>query len=358
MRPGLERGTSVDQPRGGPSSSPLRQPVWLSQAVPTDLWMESAGWQAPTSGSGWKGIGCRRGHRTGDPRTLGTGKEASTPCLRGNCRGYMVASSGLSPQGQAGRALHPGPGFQLDGRGGQVAGPWATLSLGLTGPLRFSVPGTRSTGGREQPAAERLWDRGLSWLPRGRAWPSWYRGSSTPGASRTIQAHLEEVLSRDPGLGGPSLGTERWGYAWVPAPSPTPALSLHPPGSITFPGATLPPTPTLPPRLRGFCRSTAEESLVTPGVGRQGRPGCVDEGLGSTRGSGTVSRVHLSPDCLPCDLPPPPLQGKPVPHTPYPGPLSPPRCPRALRSPPPPQPVLPGFLEDRGQIQPHHFLCV
>lgn len=120
VRPGLERGTSVDQPRGGPSSSPLRQPVWLSQAVPTDLWMESAGWQAPTSGSGWKGIGCRRGHRTGAPRTLGTRKEASTPCLRGNCRGYMVASSGLSPQGQAGRALHPGPGFQLDGRGGQV----------------------------------------------------------------------------------------------------------------------------------------------------------------------------------------------------------------------------------------------
>lgn len=83
--------------------------------------------------------------------------------------------------------------------------------------------------------------------PRGQAWPSWYRGNSTPGASRTIQAHLEEVLSCDPGLGEPSLGTERWGHVWVPAPSPTPALSHHPLSSIMFPGATLPPTPTQSP---------------------------------------------------------------------------------------------------------------
>ena len=73
----------------------------------------------------------------------------------------------------------------------------------------------------------------------------------------------------------------------------------------------------------------------------------------------SISALHLSPDCLPCDLPPPPPpKESQFPTLPTLGLSLPLGAPRALRSPPPPQPVLPGFLEDRGQIQPHHFLCV
>ena len=35
----------------------------FSEAVWGDGWMESAGWQAPTSGPGWTGVEWKRGHQ-------------------------------------------------------------------------------------------------------------------------------------------------------------------------------------------------------------------------------------------------------------------------------------------------------
>lgn len=81
VRRGLARGTSVDQPQGGPA--------WLSHAVPRHLWMESAGWQAPRSGPGWKGLGYRRRHR--DRGSQDTWHKAGShhTLSVGSCRGHM-----------------------------------------------------------------------------------------------------------------------------------------------------------------------------------------------------------------------------------------------------------------------------
>lgn len=80
----------------------------FSRAVPRHLRMEWAGWQAPRSGPGWKGMGHRKRHedtwhKEGSHHTLSVG----------SCRGHMVASSGLSPRAEVGRALPSGPGLQL-----------------------------------------------------------------------------------------------------------------------------------------------------------------------------------------------------------------------------------------------------
>lgn len=110
----------MDQPQGGPSSSPLRQPRGALAGRPhrsadgvsrlpgsqTWSWVERDGVQEAPGARGAQDTW----HKVVSQHTL---------CV-GNSRGYMVAASGLGPQGRAGRAFHPGPGLQLDGQGGQA----------------------------------------------------------------------------------------------------------------------------------------------------------------------------------------------------------------------------------------------
>lgn len=116
MRPGLHRDTSVHQPQGGPSSSSLMQPwvTFLSQRTSPQIcgWSQWAGW-LPEVVLGGQG-------EAGAPRTLGTRKDATRPCLWETARGTQWPQSSLSPRSDAGRGLHPGPGLQLGSRGGQV----------------------------------------------------------------------------------------------------------------------------------------------------------------------------------------------------------------------------------------------
>lgn len=116
MRPGLHRDTSVHQPQGGPSSSSLMQPwvTFLSQRTSPQIcgWSQWAG-QLPEVVLGGQG-------EAGAPRTLGTRKDATRPCLWETARGTQWPQSSLSPRSDAGRGLHPGPGLQLGGRGGQM----------------------------------------------------------------------------------------------------------------------------------------------------------------------------------------------------------------------------------------------
>lgn len=107
VRRGLARGTSADQPQGGPA--------WLSHAVPGHLWTESAGRQAPRSGPGWKGLGCGRRHRDRGPQDTWHKAGSHRTLSVGSCRGHTAASSGLGPRGEAGTTLHSGPGLQRGG---------------------------------------------------------------------------------------------------------------------------------------------------------------------------------------------------------------------------------------------------
>lgn len=99
------------------------------------------------------------------------------------------------------------------------------------------------------------------------------------------------ILGSGPGRGA-SPGTDRWGRAWVPAPSQVYPFTLLGPSCPQQPRHH--PTPTPPPKLRGSCHSAAEEPLVQPGVGRQGRPGSAGKDLHSARRSRTLSCVQLS----------------------------------------------------------------
>lgn len=253
VRRGLARGTSVHQ---------LRRPLVLSShALSPDIcgWSGRAG-RLPEVVQGGKGWGT--GSAT---RTLGTRKGAITPCL------WEAAGDTWWPPLASVPGLRWAELFTQDLASSFVAEEGRRCDTGPLCPRAWpDCLGFQSqefgAWGLEQPVAEPLWDRGPSWLPSGpRLAFLVHQGTPHLGPPGPIQAHPEEVLQRDPGLGGgASLGTERWGHAWVPAPSQVFPLPSW------FPPVPRSPTPTLPPKLRGLCHSTAEEPLVQPGVGWQG----------------------------------------------------------------------------------------
>nr|XP_054362645.1 uncharacterized protein LOC129045710 [Mirounga angustirostris] len=269
-------------------------------------WSRQAG-RLPEVVLGGKGWGTGGATGTGDPRTLGTRREAITPCLweaagDNTWRPHLASVPGVrraqlftqdpasSVAAEEARRCDTGPpcpwgwpaclGFQA-----QEFGAWeprATSDRVAVGPGSFLA---------------RLGNH---------AWPSWCVRELYTGG---LQGQFKPIQRRF-SCGILGLGLGRGARAWgqtdgvVPGPSPIPGSSLHPPGSVLSPAATPPPaTPTLPPKLRGLSHSTAEEPLVQPGVGRQGRPGSVGKDLHSARRSRTLSCVHLSADGLPCDLP-------------------------------------------------------
>lgn len=100
VTPGLERGTSVCQPQGGPSSSsPLMQPrvALISQRLPRRL-MDGVSRLAGSQKWSWVDrVGVEGTTRMGAPRRLGTRKEAIRPRLWETAGATWWLWSSLSP---------------------------------------------------------------------------------------------------------------------------------------------------------------------------------------------------------------------------------------------------------------------
>lgn len=189
-------------------------------------------WQAgrlPEVVLGGEGWGAGGASRTGTPGPLAQGREPSHPVC-GKLQGTRGGRIGPRSPGEEGRALRSGPSPQRAAEEGRRCD---------TGPLRPAAgqtawvfsPRSSEPGGREQPGTERLWNRGLSWVPwRPRLAIPVRQGAARLGA-RGDPSPSEDVLWRDPRLRG--LGGQGWG--------PIPGLSLHPSGSALSPGAPPPP---------------------------------------------------------------------------------------------------------------------
>lgn len=221
----------------------LRGPLVLSsQALSPDIcgWSGRAG-RLPEVIQGGKGWGTGSATRTRDPRTLGTRKEAIKPCLWEAAGGIWWPHLASVPRLRRAELFTQDLASSFMAEEGRRCDTGPLCTPGLARLLGFSVPGIWSLG-REQPVAELLWDGGPSWLPLGPhlAIPV-HQGTPHLGPPGPIQAHPEEVLLRDPGLGG--------GRAWgqgdgVMRGSQTHLrFSLHPPGSVLSPGAPPPPHP-------------------------------------------------------------------------------------------------------------------